>query len=84
MATAAYLTGRRRYQRPQAILWSENPGTLVDGIYLPTGYEVGADTGDETDESLFNQFMIYQITIEAKCNLIHKELNKDRELLMDV
>jgi hypothetical protein len=25
---------------------------------LPTGYEVGADTGDETDESLFNQFMI--------------------------
>jgi hypothetical protein len=58
MATAAYLTGRRRYQRPQAILWSENPGTLVDGIYLPTGYEVGADTGDETDESLFNQFMI--------------------------
>ena len=58
MATAAYLTGRRRYQRPQAILWSENPGTLVDGLYLPTGYEVGADTGEETDESLFNQFMI--------------------------
>jgi len=58
MATAAYLTGRKRYQRPQAILWSENAGTLVDGLYVPTGYEIGADTGDETDESLFNQFMI--------------------------
>ncbi len=58
MATSAYLTGRRRYQRPQAILWSENPGTLVDGLYLPTGYEVGADTGEETDESLFDQFII--------------------------
>ena len=58
MATSAYLTGRRRYRRPQAILWSENPGTLVDGIYLPTGYEVGADTGEETDESLFDQFLI--------------------------
>jgi hypothetical protein len=58
MATAAYLTGRKRYPRPQAILWSENPGTLVDGLYVPTGYEVGADTGAETDESLFNQFMI--------------------------
>ena len=58
MATSAYLTGRRRYRRPQAILWSENPGTLVDGIYLPMGYEVGADTGAETDESLFDQFLI--------------------------
>jgi hypothetical protein len=58
MATAAYLTGRKRYQRPQAILWSENAGTLVDGLYVPTGYEVGADTGEETDQSLFNQFMI--------------------------
>jgi hypothetical protein len=58
MATAAYLTGRKRYQRPQAILWSENAGTLIDGLYVPTGYEVGAETGAETDESLFNQFMI--------------------------
>jgi hypothetical protein len=58
MATAAYLTGRKRYQRPQGILWSENAGTLVDGLYVPTGYEVGADTGAETDESLFNQFII--------------------------
>ena len=58
MATAAYLTGRKRYPRPQAILWSENPGTLVDGLYVPTGYEAGANTGEETDESLFDQFMI--------------------------
>lgn len=58
MATAAYLTGRKRYQRPQAILWSENPGTLIDGLYVPTGYEIGADTGEETDASLFDQFII--------------------------
>jgi hypothetical protein len=67
MATAAYLTGRRRYQRPQAILWSENSGTLVSTptlenpdlkVYVPNGYEVGADTGAETDTSLFDQFMI--------------------------
>lgn len=58
MASAAYLSGRRRYQRPQAILWSENSGTLVNGVYLPIGYEVGADTGNEIDETLFNQFII--------------------------
>jgi hypothetical protein len=48
MATAAYLTGRRRYQRPQALLWSENAGTLVDGVYLPTGYEIGSEVPAET------------------------------------
>jgi hypothetical protein len=67
MATAAYITGRRRYQRPQALLWSDNPGTLVDTpteenpdlkIYVPTGYEIGADVGAETDTSLFNNFII--------------------------
>ena len=42
MATAAYVSGRKRYQRPQAILWSENAGTLTDGLYVPTGQEIGA------------------------------------------
>ncbi len=58
MATAAYLNGRRRYQRPQAILWSENAGTLQDGVYVPTGYEIGADAPVGTDEALLDQFMI--------------------------
>jgi hypothetical protein len=58
MATAAYLTGRRRYQRPQALLWSENAGTLVDGVYLPTGFEIGAEVPAETNEALIDQFLV--------------------------
>jgi hypothetical protein len=58
MATQAYLTGRRRYQRPQAILWSENAGTLIDGFYVPTGYEIGADAPAEASEALLDQFLI--------------------------
>ena len=57
MATAAYLTGRKRYQRPQAILWSENPGTLIDGLYVPNGYEVGQATVDALDSEI-DQFLI--------------------------
>jgi hypothetical protein len=57
MTTSAYLSGRKRYQRPQAVLWSNNSGTLASGIYIPNGYEVGADT-DETDSDLLNQFII--------------------------
>jgi hypothetical protein len=55
---AAYMSGRRKYQRPQAMLWSENSGTRVNGVYVPNGYEVGSTTGSETDESTFNQFLI--------------------------
>jgi hypothetical protein len=58
MATSGYITGRRRYQRPQGILWSNNPGTLSNGLYVPTGYEVGADIGEETSLSLIDQFLV--------------------------
>jgi len=57
MANSAYLTGRRKYSLPQAMLWAENSGTLIDGYYYPSGYEVGADfTGVPVDER--NTFLI--------------------------
>jgi hypothetical protein len=57
MATAAYLSGRRRYQRPQAMLWSDNAGTLSNGVYVPVGYEVGTDAPDATASEV-DQFLI--------------------------
>jgi hypothetical protein len=39
MATSAYMTGRKKYNRPQAILWSDNPGTKDGNAYYPTGTE---------------------------------------------
>lgn len=57
MATSGYITGRKRYQRPQGILWSNNAGTLTNGLYVPNGYEIGADT-NETDPDLLDQFII--------------------------
>lgn len=58
MATNQYMTGRRKYTRPQAILFSENSGIINGGMHVPVGYEVGADTDSITDESLINQFII--------------------------
>jgi len=58
MATASYMTGRKRYQRPQGILWSENAGTLVDGLYVPTGYEIGSTAPEGTDTNMIDQFLI--------------------------
>jgi hypothetical protein len=58
MATQTYINGRRKYARPQAMLWANNSGTLTNGIYVPNGYEVNADTTGITDESLLNEFLI--------------------------
>jgi hypothetical protein len=58
MATSTYLAGRKKYGRPQAMLWSENAGTLQNGIYVPNGFEVGYDDDSITDLTLLNQFLI--------------------------
>lgn len=49
---AEYVVGRKKYSRPQGMLWADNSGTLAldesTGIsyYVPLGTEVGADTVD--------------------------------------
>lgn len=58
MASSSYMTGRKKYGRPQAMLWADNPGTLVNGLYVPNGVEIGANPGSETDPSQLNQFLI--------------------------
>jgi hypothetical protein len=58
MTSNSYMAGRRKYQRPQAIIWSENSGTLEDGVYRPIGYEVGAQASSIEDQDLLDQFII--------------------------
>ncbi len=38
-STAAYISGRKKWNRPQGMLWSDNPGSIVDGIRYPIGNE---------------------------------------------
>ena len=59
MTTNSYMLGRKKYQRPQAMLWADNPGQLSNGFYIPTGYEVGANiVPNEDNADLINQFII--------------------------
>jgi hypothetical protein len=42
------MNAKKQYARPQAILFSDNPGETSNGIYVPSGYEIGnslSDTG---------------------------------------
>lgn len=47
------MQGRKKYQRPQAMLWADNPGTIINGFHVPLGNEVGSDgTLDQNGEFL--------------------------------
>ena len=39
MSSANYLSGRNKYGRPQALLFSNNPGIFDEGVYVPEGIE---------------------------------------------
>jgi hypothetical protein len=53
MATNAYMSGRKKYSRPQAMLFADNPGTKVNGFYIPDGDEIGAYTGSGANSKDF-------------------------------
>ena len=56
-ARVTYIQGRKKYHRPSGMLWSENSGTLQDGLYIPQGYEIGAAV-EGVDPALLNQFLL--------------------------
>lgn len=58
MATNVYMTSRKKYQRPQAMLWANNPGSISEGFYVPNGFEVGQDPSEATENDLLNEFLI--------------------------
>lgn len=39
MTTSAYLAGRFKWARPQAVLFADDPGVLDNGTYIPQGTE---------------------------------------------
>ena len=49
MATSAYMSGRKKYNRPQALLFSNNPGSVIDGKYVPDNNEFG-NSGNSSQE----------------------------------
>lgn len=42
MTSSAYMAGRKKYGRPQAMLWADSPGTIENGLYIPNNLEVSA------------------------------------------
>ena len=76
-----YMQSRKKYQRPSAMLWSENSGTLIDGLYIPYGLEVGADPGQVEDESLIDQFLILSDDNREPLNFSDERIEKRERMI---
>ena len=57
--TPAYMLGRKKWARPQAMVWcDEMPTVDIDGNFIPVGYELGSDPTNISEEDLERSFLI--------------------------
>lgn len=69
MATSTYMNNRIKFQRPQALLFSNNSGTLDSGFYIPTGDE-GTDFIILSDHNR-SPFAVSKQRIETRNRMIN-------------
>lgn len=58
MTTNSYMAGRKTFARPQGILWSDSRPTIIDGKYIPAGYEQLSNQIGLTNAELADSFII--------------------------
>jgi hypothetical protein len=69
MAGVSYMAGRKKYGRPQAMLWSNNPGTILNDedsssptfgqqFYVPLGFEIGSELNSFDSDEIDEEFII--------------------------
>jgi hypothetical protein len=55
----SYITGRKTWARPQAMIWADAAPTVTEnGELIPVGYELGSDTTGIPAEDLEQSFII--------------------------
>jgi hypothetical protein len=57
--SAGYVSGRKQWSRPQALIWADAPPTITqDGKIIPVGYEIGSNLQGIPQDALDSRFII--------------------------
>ncbi len=78
MTTTGYMAGRQKWYRPQAMLWSEDQGTLVDGKYIPLGVETLSDLSGVQPA---NRFLILSDHNRAPIDIYPERIEQKRRMV---
>lgn len=74
--SSTYIANRKQYQRPQAMIWSEDTPVVTDGKLIPVGYEVGSDLSNLPITAADSQFLILsdhnRAAVEVKTDRIEQ------------
>jgi hypothetical protein len=75
------MSGRKQYQRPQAMLFANNPGTLTNGYYVPNGYESGTNALQIEDSSLADSFIILSDDNRGEISFSNNRIEKRERMI---
>jgi hypothetical protein len=81
MASLGYMQGRQRYGRPQGMLWSDTPGVLSGGRYLPSGYEEYSDKTGLTPDQVANSFIILTDHNRSDISITPQRIEKRQRMI---
>lgn len=81
MATTDYIKGRGKWGRPQAMLWSENAGTLDGGFYVPVGYEINFTEAQIPSGGLADSFIILSDHNRASINFKPTRIEQKQRMI---
>lgn len=78
MASSGYISGRKRWYRPQAMLWSDGPGYLEDGLYVPVGYE---ETSNLSSAMSSERFIVLSDHNRSEISISPKRIEESRRMI---
>lgn len=90
MTSYAYMSQRQKWKRPQGMLWSDTPGTLVyidpldtslGSVYVPSGVESYANFVGLTAEETADQFLILSDHNRAEINIATQRIEKKQRMI---
>jgi hypothetical protein len=82
MTTTNYMLGRKKWYRPQAVLFSDTPGTLTEeGLYVPSGYEHYSNITGLTEEQLQERFLILSDHNRSEINMNTQRIEKRQRMI---
>ena len=90
MTTNQYMSARRLWGRPQGMLWSDTPGTLVNidpsdpglgSVYVPSGVESYANFLGLTPEQTADQFIILSDHNRGEINVSPQRIEQRQRMI---
>lgn len=81
MTSNNYMLGRKKWLRPQAMLWSDTSGTLSNGFYIPSGYETLSNQTGLTTAQKADTFLILSDHNRSDININGQRIEQRKRMI---